>query len=292
MQILILAGRRRGLDPVAQAAGTRHKALVLVDGVPVLQRVVRCLRDACGPVPVFVSTEDPTLLEATRELRALADDGALRRHASGVSPAASVADFLDGATSPGPFLVTTADHALLTSAMVAHFLAAAAASPADLAAAVVEESLFRARFPAVRRTFVPLRGGAITGANLFWFRTREAARAARFWTRAESLRKRPWRLVALFGAGALMIAGGIYLKALVLGTPAISNAPTSGSASNRKPRGGCDLCRNDIPTIHCRVHELHLCSTCMAEHYDARSCAYVPSTRGRSTQKVRARGAS
>jgi GTP:adenosylcobinamide-phosphate guanylyltransferase len=189
---------------VALAAGARHKALALVDGVPVLQRVVRCLRDACGPVPIFVSTEDPTLLEATRELRTLADAGALQRHPSGLSPAASVADFLSAAGSPGPFLVTTADHALLTPAMVEHFLAAAAASPADLVAAVVDEALFRARFPAVRRTFVPLRGGGVTGANLFWFRTREAAQAARFWTRAESVRKRPWRLVALFGAGALL----------------------------------------------------------------------------------------
>ena len=189
---------------MAQAAGARHKALVLVDGVPVLQRVVRCLREACGPVPVFVSTEDPTLIEATRELRALAEAGALRRHASGSSPAASVGDFLASAEGEGPFLVTTADHALLTAPMVEHFLAEAAASQADLAVAVVEEPLFRARFAVVRRTFVPLRGAAITGANLFWFRTREAARAAQFWTRAESMRKRPWRLVALFGPSALL----------------------------------------------------------------------------------------
>jgi len=202
--VLILAGRRRGVDPVAQAAGARHKALALVDGVPVLQRVVECLRDACGPVPVFVSTEDPTLLEATPELRAWSQAGALRRHASGLSPATSVADFLGTATGAGPFLVTTADHALLTAPMVEHFLAEAAASQADLVAAVVEEPLFRVRFPRVRRTFVPLRGGAVTGANLFWFRTREAAGAARFWTRTESMRKRPWRLVSLFGPGALL----------------------------------------------------------------------------------------
>ena len=189
---------------MARAAGARHKALALVDGVPVLQRVVQCLREACAGVPVFVSTEDPTLLEATRELRALAEAGALRRHASGGSPAASVGDFLAGAASDGPFLVTTADHALLTAAMVEHFLAEAAAAPGDLVVAVVEEPLFRARFPVVRRTFVPLRGASITGANLFWFRTREAARAAQFWTRAESMRKRPWRLVALFGPGALL----------------------------------------------------------------------------------------
>jgi len=92
---------------------------------------------------------------------------------------------------------------------------------------------------------------------------------------------------ALFGAGALMIAGGIYLKALVLGTPAISNAPTSGSASNRKPRGGCDLCHKEMPVVHCKVHQFHLCGDCLAQHYDFRACVYVPSTRRGETRNNR-----
>ena len=92
-----------------------------------------------------------------------------------------------------------------------------------------------------------------------------------------------------FSMGALLISAGIYVKARLLPkAPATASAPETP----RKIRGGCDLCRNDIPIIQCRVHELHLCSTCMAEHYDSRSCAYVPSTRGRSAQRVRARGAS
>jgi len=201
---LILAGRRPGVDPAAEAAGTRHKALALVDGVPALLRVVRCVREACGLLPITVSTDDPTLLEATPELRELVSAGALRRRASGPSPAASVREFVESAADAAPVLVTTADHALLTAPMVRSFLGEARASGADLVVAVVEEPLFRARFPSVRRTFVPLRGGAVTGANLFWFRGREGARAAQFWTRAEALRKRPWRLVALFGAGALL----------------------------------------------------------------------------------------
>jgi hypothetical protein len=93
----------------------------------------------------------------------------------------------------------------------------------------------------------------------------------------------------LFSMGALLISAGIYVKARFL--PKVV-ATQSAPEVPRKIRGGCDLCRNDIPVIQCRVHELHLCTTCMAEHYDSRSCAYVPSTRGRSAQKVRARGAS
>ena len=75
---------------------------------------------------------------------------------------------------------------------------------AAVAAAVVPESVIRARFPDVKRTFIPLRGEAITGANLFWFGSAEGAAAARFWRRTEEVRKKPWRLASLFGPGVFL----------------------------------------------------------------------------------------
>ena len=99
--------------------------------------------------------------------------------------------------------------------------------------------------------------------------------------------------VCLFSFGALGTSLGIYMKARLIPPAA---APCNPSEPPRKIRNGCDLCRTDAAIIHCRVHELHLCATCLAEHYDPRSCAYVPSSR-RAAQKAakpsaRARGAS
>ena len=84
----------------------------------------------------------------------------------------------------------------------------------------------------------------------------------------------------VFGMGALIVAGGIYLHARALQTgngsgPAAEQAP--GPA--RRVRGGCDLCQAEAAVIQCKVHELHLCGACLARHYDFRSCAYVPTTR-------------
>jgi hypothetical protein len=85
---------------------------------------------------------------------------------------------------------------------------------------------------------------------------------------------------ALLGTGALAGAAGIYLKALVLGSKALLNAPAPEAANlNRHPRGACDLCRKETPVVHCKVHQFHLCASCLAEHYDFRACVYVPSTR-------------
>jgi hypothetical protein len=85
---------------------------------------------------------------------------------------------------------------------------------------------------------------------------------------------------AIFGMGALLVAAGFYLKAQVLQLNARGAAPVKESASPEKRlRGSCDLCHKEMPVVHCKVHQFHLCGNCLAEHYDFRACVYVPSTR-------------
>lgn len=204
VRVLVLAGRRAGPDPVALAAGRSLKALVPADGVPMLARVVDAIRAGCDPDGMSICGDDPALLRATSALETLAARGMLRAVPSEASPAASVRAFLEREPGGSPLLVTTADHALLTPQMVRHFLREGLARDAALVAAVVEAPVFRSRFPRARRTFIPLRDGALTGANLFLFRSPQALRAADFWRRIEGVRKRPWRVAAAFGPWALL----------------------------------------------------------------------------------------
>jgi hypothetical protein len=93
----------------------------------------------------------------------------------------------------------------------------------------------------------------------------------------------------IFAFGTLFLAAGTYMKARAL-------QGQSADASGAKPqakriRGGCDLCGTENPVIHCRVHALHICGNCVADHYDFRSCAYVPSTRRAAAAKPLARSA-
>jgi hypothetical protein len=84
----------------------------------------------------------------------------------------------------------------------------------------------------------------------------------------------------LFSLGALIIAAGLYVKARMVQMEIASGAPRKESApSNQRVRGGCDLCGTEAPVVQCKVHQLHLCGSCLAQHYDVRSCAYVPTTR-------------
>jgi hypothetical protein len=87
--------------------------------------------------------------------------------------------------------------------------------------------------------------------------------------------------------GALLISLGLYLKARFL------NMPTAGAGKpqSKTVRGGCELCGTESPVIHCRVHQLHICGECVGQHYDFRSCVYIPSTRRPGTTKPLAKAA-
>ena len=80
--------------------------------------------------------------------------------------------------------------------------------------------------------------------------------------------------------GSMIAAAGVFVKARVL-DPKSSGGTVAAEARNsaRRVRGGCDVCHGDQPVIHCTVHQVHLCSDCLTQHYTARSCTYVPSPR-------------
>lgn len=94
----------------------------------------------------------------------------------------------------------------------------------------------------------------------------------------------------LLAFGFLAIAAGIYVKARMLQATAAA-APGHDAAATKRNRGNCDLCRQESPVIHCKVHQFHLCANCLAEHYDFRACVYVPSTRRTENKPAKAMAA-
>jgi GTP:adenosylcobinamide-phosphate guanylyltransferase len=208
---LVLAGRRAADDASGRFAGSAHRALLEVRGVPMLLRVVRTLRACPNVEAVRVSIDAPAALAAVPELAQLVASGAIRLHQSLPSPSGSVEDALRELPERARVLVTTADHPLLAPAIVEHFLAGtgegagAPAGEADVLVGLVRAEVVRARYPESIRTWLRLRGAAYSGANLFAFLTPAARRAAAFWVRAEQFRKRPWRLASTFGPAALLL---------------------------------------------------------------------------------------
>lgn len=91
--------------------------------------------------------------------------------------------------------------------------------------------------------------------------------------------------ICLFSAGSLIASLGTYFKAWALRSGIVAAKAAPEATAKRKPRGGCDLCGTETPVVLCTVHQIHVCGTCLAQHYDQRSCAYVPSKRAGGSSK-------
>jgi GTP:adenosylcobinamide-phosphate guanylyltransferase len=185
---LVLAGSRPGGDDLARRFGVATKALIPVGGEPMVRRPVRALEEARA-APVLVLTQDVAGVAA-------ALPGAEVRPSQGTI-AATILALCDDPATRWPLIVTTADHALLDAATVAEFCTAAAG--ADIAVGVVDRRALEARLPGTRRTWLSLRGEAVTGANLFALASPSVAPAVRLWRSVEQDRKKAWKLIGLLG---------------------------------------------------------------------------------------------
>lgn len=191
---LVLAGQRPGVDPLAAHFGVEWKALVEIDGEPMLTRVVRTLSQA-PEIERIVIVAQP---EAQATLLAAVPDRAnVEFAASGAGISASIRAIAGNAVAPWPVLVTTADHPLLTPAMVGAFLNGIGA--ADLAVGMVERATLRAAYPENRRTWLRFADGAWSGANLFALTGANTSAALTLWANAEQDRKQAWKLFLHFG---------------------------------------------------------------------------------------------
>lgn len=199
---VVLAGVRPRGDVLASAHGVPRKALIPVAGTPMIVRVLRALRASRSVSRIAICGVDRDILLAGGVAASALDDILWLEAAD--QPSASVVAALERLGDDVAVLVTTADHPLLTAAIVDQFCDAALAARGDVAAAVVDAETVRAAYPDAVRTFYPLREAAYTGCNLFAFTGPGGRRAASAWSRVDRHRKSPWRVLGLLGPLVLL----------------------------------------------------------------------------------------
>jgi len=204
----VLAGSRSAeVDTVARHAGVACKALAPVAGRPMIERVLGTLigDPRIGPIEVSLPRQARAACRGS-ELGEWIATGRVERRAPRPSPAASVAGALSRTPEGHRLLVTTADHALLSAAILNQFLERAAACPGhDVLAGLLLLSILEAKYPGMKRTGLRLRDGCYYGCNLFIFQAGAGARSLlSYWTRLEALRKSPWRMARALGPATLI----------------------------------------------------------------------------------------
>lgn len=189
--VLILAGQREGvIDPLCADAGVERKAIIPINGRPMIDYVLAALEKANLSQPFHVSGFDA------------AYDKRLVQSPSGTGPA----DSADAALRAGinlPCLITTADHPLLTPYMLEHFLTQVRQSDADFCVGFATKKIIQPAYPDVKRTYLYFSDYSVSGCNLFYINTLKGLAAIEFWKQAQHLRKQPLKLARSLGWGVL-----------------------------------------------------------------------------------------
>lgn len=192
---LVLAGTRPGGDPLAAHAGVTHKALIDIDGVPMLARVLAALAAAPDVARIVVAIDRPEVLAAMPSF-----NKPVTAMVAGVGPSASVAAGMHAHGTP--LLVTTGDHALLQAAWVTEFLEAAqpeAGQGADACVALARREAVMAAAPDTQRTWLRFADGDYSGCNLFLLARPAALGIVQLWQQLEAGRKKPLTLLRRLG---------------------------------------------------------------------------------------------
>lgn len=193
---LVLAGTRPGGDPLAQALNLSHKALIGIGGRTMLERVVAAL-DAVPQIDrIVVAIDRPELLAPLPGLQAALASGRVATMPTAAGPSATVARALRELGTP--LLVTTADHALLQSSWLQHFLDAAPAT-LDVAVGIARKEAVLIAVPDTQRTYLRFADGEYSGCNLFLLRTPRAAGVMALWQTLEAERKQPLKMLRRIG---------------------------------------------------------------------------------------------
>ena len=197
VRAVILAGQRPGPDALCDSAGVTWKADIEIGGRTMAQHVESALRGA-GIGDISLSGYGGTL-------------SALPNVAGGQGPADSALLACEGGSFP--VLLTTADHPLLTVAMVSDFTNGARASGADFCVGFATEAVIQKTYPTTARTYLRFADYAVSGCNLFYIASDSGLEALRFWRTAQEFRKQPLKLARKVGLklGAKYAAGRLGL---------------------------------------------------------------------------------
>ena len=182
VSVLILAGQRAGvIDPLCAESGQERKALIPILGRPMLHYVLDALSAAKLKSPFHISGCPAE------------GDARLKDAPSDAGPAGSAAAALQSGIE-FPVLMTTADHPLLTAAMVTEFIEKSQSNGADFCIGLAPETIIQPAYPDMKRTYLRFSDIAVSGCNLFYIANARGLKAIEFWKEAQHFRKQPLKL--------------------------------------------------------------------------------------------------
>ena len=197
---LILAASRLGSqDAVAQTQNVSHKCLITLDGMIMLERVVRELKASKFINRIFISMENKDLLDSVPFVKELYEKGEIQFVQSHKNLFLSVMGAAKDIDKPFPMLITTADNALHTTEMIDYFCEKVFTNKPDAGIAMTPASVILEAYPEGKRAFYNIKGGGWSSCNLYALMTEKALTATRSFEGGGQFGKNPQRILKAFG---------------------------------------------------------------------------------------------
>ncbi len=195
---LIMAGKRSGvLDPLAERAGVAQKCVVPVNGVAMIERVVRQV-SACDRVGVIrIVAHEPDEIAQQPTIAKLLAEGRLTFAEGKFNIVDSVFSGAEGADFP--ILITTADNCLVTPEGYGEFVEKCLAAEAGGAAGLARKEDVRAADPQGQAKFYEFKDGGYSNCNMYWLGSEQALSAAEIMREGGQFVKFPRRIIKAFG---------------------------------------------------------------------------------------------
>lgn len=195
---LIMAGKRSGvLDPLAERAGVAQKAVVPVNGVPMVARVVSAVAACPEVAAIRIVAHEPDEIAAQPIIAALIKEGRLSFAQGKFNIVDSV--FSGAQDAEFPLLITTADNCLVTPEGYSEFIAKCLAAKAGGAAGLARKQDVQAADPEGQKRFYEFKDGGFSNCNMYWLGSSKALKAAEIMREGGQFVKFPRRIIKAFG---------------------------------------------------------------------------------------------
>ncbi|MEB3286764.1 MAG: nucleotidyltransferase family protein [Vampirovibrionales bacterium] len=186
---VILTGSRDQHNILLSGTGLSSKTLLPVGEKPMVQWVFDALSATAYKPRLYVSTNDPAIEQREFGAPALSVP-------SGTSAVSSFLQAIDNVSADTEWVIlASGDHVLLTPEMVTYFVEEAQRRQLTLAVSVVAKSTVQAHYPNSKRTYMPLKGDAYSGANLYMVHKPSFSGQRRVLETIDQNRKKPWKSV-------------------------------------------------------------------------------------------------
>jgi len=197
---LVLAACRLGpQDSVSQTQNVSHKCLITLDGMIMLERVMKEIKGAKDIGRIFISIENEELIDSVPALKEMREKGEVKFVQSRENLFLSIMGAAEDIDDPFPLVITTADNALHTTEMIDHFCSELFTLNPDAAIAMTPAAVILDAYPEGKRAFHNLKDGGWSSCNLYALMTEKALASTRAFEGGGQFGKNPQRILKAFG---------------------------------------------------------------------------------------------